>query len=242
MADVSTHTRRRRGVGRPGLVIAIDGPSASGKSSVGREVARRLGYAFLDTGNIYRALTWLAIQRGISAEDEEGLAALARASQVVLAPSSPGSPEPSAILMDGQDVTPYLRRPEVEAIVSQVSRVPAVRQALLEMQRRLARGGGIVMAGRDIGTVVLPHSDLKIYLDASPEERARRRYLEMRQQGREVALEQVARELAHRDETDSRRDAAPLRPAEDAIVVQTDGLTLAQVVARVMELVEARLT
>ncbi|HXG41556.1 MAG TPA: (d)CMP kinase [Dehalococcoidia bacterium] len=241
MTEVRTRAHRRTAGGRRGLVIAIDGPSASGKTSVGREVARRLGYAFLDTGNIYRALTWLALQRGIDARDEEGLAALARATEVVLTGPDTGAPEPSTILMDGHDVTPHLRRPEVEAVVSQVSRVPAVRQALLEVQRRLARDGGIVMAGRDIGTVVLPNADLKVYLDASPEERARRRYLEMRQQGRQVSLEQVARELAVRDETDSRREAAPLRPAEDAVIVQTDGLTLAQVVARVMELVEARL-
>ncbi len=241
MGEARTETRRRGRAGRKGLVIAIDGPSAAGKTSVGREVARRLGYAFLDTGNLYRALTWLALRRGVPPDDEGALAALAREARIGLGPAAPGSPEPSAILVDGEDVTPHLRAPEVEAVVSQVSKVPAVRQALLQMQRRLASAGGIVMAGRDIGTVVLPHADLKVYLDASPGERARRRYLEATAQGQGVSLQQVARDLARRDETDSRREAAPLRPAEDAVIVQTDGLTLAQVVARVLELVNARL-
>jgi len=241
MGRTPTRTRRAPGATGTGLVIAIDGPSAAGKSSVGQEVARRLGYAFLDTGNLYRALTWLALRRGVPVEDEEALAALARRARMRLAPAAPGSPEPSAILVEGEDVTPHLRRPEVEALVSQVARVPAVRQALLALQRRLAGRGGVVMAGRDIGTVVLPAAQLKVYLDASPDERARRRHRELQAQGLRVPLSQVAQELARRDQIDSQREAAPLRPAQDAVIVQTDGLTLAQVVARVMGLVAQRL-
>lgn len=240
MGEAQARGHRATRPARAALVVAIDGPGAAGKTTVGTEVARRLGYAFLDTGNLYRALAWLAIRHGVPPTDEEGLARLARQARIRLVPPAAGSPGPGIILVDGEDVTPHLRRPEVEAIVSQVSRVPAVRAALLDLQRRLAREGGIVMAGRDIGTVVLPDADLKVYLDASPQERARRRYLELQGQGREVTLEQVARELAQRDQTDSQREAAPLRPAEDAVIVHTDGLTLAQVVARVMELVQAR--
>jgi len=223
-----------------GLVIAIDGPGAAGKTSVGREVAQRLGYAFLDTGLLYRAITWVALCRGIRPEDEAALADLVRGMRVELAPAPPGSPEPTLIMADGQDVTPFLRHPRVEETVSRVSRIAAVREALLGLQRRLAQRGSIVVAGRDIGTVVLPGADLKVYLDASLGERARRRLLQLRELGQEATLEEVARELRRRDEMDSRRPVAPLRPAPDAFIIDTEGLSLEQVVEKVMRLVEGR--
>ncbi len=223
-----------------GLVIAIDGPGAAGKTSVGQEVAQRLGYAFLDTGVLYRAITWVALRRGLRPQDQEALTKLVREIKVELAPAPPGSPEPTLILVDGEDVTPFLRHPQVEAAVSRVSAIAGVREALLGLQRQLAQGGHIVVAGRDIGTVVLPGADLKIYLDASLEERARRRLQQLRELGQEATLEEVERELQRRDEMDSRREVAPLRPAPDAVVIDTDDLRLEQVVEKVMRLVEGR--
>lgn len=220
--------------------IAIDGPSAAGKSSVGYRVAQRLGYPFLDTGAMYRALTWLALQRGVDIEDAQALGRLARGVDVRLGPPAPGSPERCTIRVDGEDLTPTLRRPEVEAAVSLVSRAPALRRAMVAIQRRLARRGPVVMAGRDIGTVVLPRAHLKVYLDASMEERVRRRRKEMAALGRTASAAEVRRNILHRDSIDSGRRTSPLRPAADAIIIDTDGLSEEQVVEQVLALVEAK--
>ncbi len=220
--------------------IAIDGPSAAGKSTVGYRLAQRLGYPFLDTGAMYRALTWLALQRGTDIEDAQALGRLARQVDVKLGPPAPGSPERCTIWVDGEDLTPMLRRPEVEAAVSLVSRAPALRRSMVALQRRLARRIALVMAGRDIGTVVLPRADLKVYLDASMEERVRRRRKEMAALGRPVSLAEVRRNILHRDSIDSSRKTSPLRPAEDAVIIDTDGLTEEQVVERVQALAEGK--
>jgi cytidylate kinase len=220
--------------------IAIDGPSAAGKSSVGYRVAQRLGYPFLDPGAMYRALTWLALQRGVDIEDAQALGHLAGQVDVRLAAPLPGSPERCTIYVDGEDLTPMLRRPEVEAAVSLVSRAPTLRRAMVGIQRLLARRGPLVMAGRDIGTVVLPKAELKIYLDASMEERVRRRRNEMTALGREVSVADVRRNIVHRDSIDSSRKTAPLRPAADATIIDTDDMSEEQVVERVMALAEAK--
>ncbi len=220
--------------------IAIDGPSAAGKSSVGYCMAQRLGYPFLDTGAMYRALTWVALQRGVDIEDARALGRLARQVDVRLAPPQPGSPERCMIWVDGEDLTPMLRRPEVEAAVSLVSRAPSLRRAMVGIQRRLARSGPLVMAGRDIGTVVLPKAELKIYLDASMDERVRRRRKEMLALGRAVSEADVRRNILHRDSIDSSRKTAPLRPAADAVIIDTDNMSEEQVVERVMALAEDR--
>jgi len=220
--------------------IAIDGPSASGKSSVGHLVAERLGYLFLDTGATYRALTWLALQRGVHLEDEQGLAGLAARVDMKLGPPAAGSCERCTIWVDGEDRTSVLRQPEVETGVSLVSRVPQVRRAMVALQRRLASRRRVVMAGRDIGTVVLPNADLKVYLDASPEERARRRQEEMAALGRPFTERDVRQRILRRDAIDSEREDSPLRAAEDAIVINTDGLNQEQVVEKVLTLAEGR--
>ena len=220
--------------------IAIDGPSASGKSSVGYLVAERLGYLFLDTGATYRALTWLAIQRGVDLEDEEGLGRLAAQVDMKLGPPAAASCERCTIWVDGEDVTAVLRRSEVEAGVSLVSRVPQVRRPMVALQRRLASRRRVVMAGRDIGTVVLPNADLKVYLDASLEERARRRQEQLATLGRTSSQNDIGEEILRRDAIDSGREASPLRVAEDAIVINTDGLNQEQVVERVVALAEGR--
>jgi len=220
--------------------IAIDGPSASGKSSVGYLVAERLGYLFLDTGATYRALTWLALQRRVHLEDEDGLVRLAAQVDMNLGPPAAGSSERCTIWVDGDDLTAVLRQPEVERGVSLVSRVPQVRRAMVAVQRRLASRRRVVMAGRDVGTVVLPNADLKIYLDASVEERVRRRQEEMAALGKPFTESDVRQRILRRDAIDSQREDSPLRAAEDAIVISTDGLNQEQVVEKIVALVEGK--
>ncbi|HEU4758969.1 MAG TPA: (d)CMP kinase [Dehalococcoidia bacterium] len=217
-------------------VIAIDGPAAAGKSTVGRRVAARLGYPFLDTGAMYRATTWIALHRGVDLSDDDALSELAASIHIDVGPPGPDSAEPCSISVDGEDVTGQLRRPEVEAAVSLVSREAGVRTALVKAQRDLAGRKPVVMAGRDIGTVVLPAADLKVYLDASLEERARRRCLELATLGQEASPDAVLNDLRRRDRIDSERSVSPLRPADDAVRIDTDGLTLDDVVEEVLAL------
>jgi cytidylate kinase len=219
--------------GAPRL-IAIDGPVASGKSAVGSLVARRLGYRFLDTGAMYRALTWWTLEKGLDPLDEAAVGRLARETRMSVDQAPPDSGEHCSVVVDGRDATPFLRTPSVEDNVSFVSRVPEVREVMVAQQRRFAEGEPLVMAGRDIGTVVLPKADLKVYLDASRRERARRRREQMALRGEKASLEQVEKDLARRDAIDSGREASPLRRASDAVVVNTDGLTLEETVERVL--------
>ena len=219
--------------------IAIDGPGASGKSAVGRLLARRLGYRFLDTGVMYRALTWFILEQGASPQDEETVGRAAKSARMDVSTAPPDSDEPSSVSVNGRDATPFLARPDVEANVSLVSRLPAVREAMVAIQRwEASRAAGIVVAGRDIGTVVLPDADLKVYLDASPEERARRRQEQAQQRGDAMTQEGVLEELARRDSIDSTREASPLRPAADAVILDTDGLNLEQVVERILAMTQ----
>jgi cytidylate kinase len=223
-----------------GLVVALDGPGSSGKSSVGAAAARAVDYRFCDTGLLYRAVTWLAESRGVAVDDPEGLVALV--DEVELAEDDRG--RLARIRVDGVDHTADVRGPAVEAAVSTVSAVPELRTALLALQRDLAAGGGLVMAGRDIGTVVLPDADLKIYLDASVEERARRR---AGQRGLDPAGPEglaILEALRRRDRLDATRAVAPLRIAADARLITTDGNEFADTVAAVVGAIrdaEARL-
>lgn len=212
-------------------VIAIDGPVASGKTAVGLRLARELGYRLVDTGMMYRAVTWLALRRGVDLADEEALTALAAEARIEL--GQPGPNGGPTITVDGTDVTAELRSPEVDRSVSLVSRVGGVRRAMVALQRRLAAEGRLIMLGRDIGTVVLPDAPVKVYLDASPAERARRRHRELAESGVERSEAEILAELEQRDEMDRQRHLSPLRPAEDALVIHTDDLSLDEVVARV---------
>jgi cytidylate kinase len=215
----------------PVTVIAIDGPVASGKTAVGLRLARDLGYRLVDTGMMYRAVTWLALQRGIDVEDAVQVTTLARNAHIAL--GQPGTDGVPTISIEGHDVTRELRLPQVDRNVSFVSRVPGVREAMVERQRGLAREGRLIMLGRDIGSIVLPDAPVKVYLDASAPERARRRYLELIEAGAERPLEEVQRELEQRDEMDRQRHVSPLRPAADATVIHTDNMTLEEVIERV---------
>jgi len=214
-----------------GLIVALDGPGSSGKSSVGAAAALELGYRFCDTGLLYRAATWLALERGVPSDDAPGLVELA--SEISLVADANGRLD--RVSVDGLDVTAAVHTPRVDEAVSAVSGVAELRSALLERQRALAaEPGGIVMAGRDIGTVVLPDADLKIFLDASVEERARRRADERGLDPAAPEARAILDQLRRRDRLDSSRAVAPLRPAPDAIHIVTDGNEFAETVAAVV--------
>ena len=208
-------------------LVALDGPVAVGKSSVGALLARRLGYVFFDTGTMYRAFTWKVLKSGIPIEDEQELCQLANTTRFDFVTSQDCCLSP---IVDDEDVSSRLFRPEIEDLVSLASKIAGVRQALILEQRRLAQRGKVVMAGRDIGTVVLPWAELKIFLTASPEERAKRRHKELSGRGENASLETVLADLEKRDGMDINRAISPLKPAEDAIIVNTEGRTLTQIV------------
>ncbi len=218
-------------------IIAIDGPSASGKSTVGRLVARELGYLYFDTGVMYRAIALLALQRGVPVEDEAAVAALAAEVHLEVLPATVPDGRDVTVLANGVDITWEIRRPDVERAVSPVSAYPGVREVLRAQQRRIGLAGRVVMVGRDIGTVVLPEAELKLYLDAALRERAHRRYLQRVERGESPDLEEVLADIRRRDALDSSREHAPLAAAPDAIVVDTTDLTIPQVIERVLALV-----
>ncbi len=218
-------------------VIAIDGPSAVGKNTVGARLAERLGYGFLDTGAMYRAITLVAIEQGMDLTDEPALTALADRVSMELRKPDDGQGH-NSILVDGRNVTDEIRREDVEKGVSLVSSVAGVREAMVARQRELATGSSMVLVGRDIGTVVLPYADLKVFLTASPEERAKRRHLEMLEKGQQADYDSVLSDLKRRDDIDSRRAHSPLKAAADAVLVDTDGISADQVVTRILSMVD----
>src|SRR5260370_10876385 len=211
------------------LIIAIDGPSGAGKGTIARATAHALGYRHIDSGAMYRAVGWKALQAGIALDDEGAVAALADASRIEVTEA--------AVAIDGVDVTRAIRTPEIDRAAAAVARLPQVRAGLVDRQRRLGAGGGVVMEGRDIGTVVFPDADVKVYLDASPDERARRRASNAARTGGPTAVAEVATMLTERDELDRTRQASPLYAARDAKVVDTTGKSVDDVVREVMRVV-----
>ena len=223
-------------------IITIDGPAASGKSTLGQKLAEHLDYLFFDTGVMYRALTWLALQKKISLQDATSLTHLAETTLIEITPPSTADGRAYDVWIDEQDITWAIRQPEIDAHVSIVSLYPGVREALSQQQRRIGLRGKVVMVGRDIGTVVLPEAPLKIYLDASPEERARRRYQEDLQRGEEVNYEQILKAMRERDYIDSTRAIAPLKPAPDAIRIDSDGKDAQTIFEIALNLIQQNVT
>jgi len=218
--------------------IAVDGPAASGKSTVGEFLARLLGYLYFDTGAMYRAVTCVCLDRRISTDDEAAVTELAESVSIEITPPTEDDGRQYTVLVDGEDVTWAIRSPAVNANVSQVSAYAGVRTELVRQQRQIASGGRVVMAGRDIGTVVLPNADLKIFLVAGVEERAQRRWHQLQMRGEEADLGQVLASLQRRDEIDSHRKLSPLRPADDACVLDTTGHSIKETLAKGEQLVE----
>lgn len=221
-------------------VIAIDGPGAAGKTTVARHLADQLGILLFDTGALYRAVTLAALRTDADLDDEEAIARIAATAHIDLKPASTEDGRHADVLLDGEDVTWAVRAPEVDANVSQVAAYPTVREALLDVQRRIADGAKLVMVGRDIGTVVIPDAGTKIYLDASAEERARRRYHDLRLQGVDTDFVSVLDDLRERDYKDSTRATAPLRASADAVRIITDGLSVDEIVVHIQRLVRER--
>lgn len=215
------------------LIIAIDGPSGAGKGTVARAVARELGYRHVDSGAMYRAVAWKALHDGLPVEDEQRLVAVAAGAHVEISDG--------AVTLDGHDITRAIRTPEIDRAAAAVARLARVRAVLVERQRQMGADGAIVMEGRDIGTVVFPHADVKVYLDASPEERARRRAVDPAHSGGPSTVADVATLLTQRDELDRTRQVSPLYAAADAVVLDTTGKTIDEVVAEVMRVVGKRL-
>ena len=215
------------------MIVTLDGPAGAGKSTVAKALAKRLGYRYLDTGAMYRALTWKALEEGVPLDDEARLTQIANESHLQLVPEH----DRMRVVIDGRDVSEAIRDPRVSQTVSYVAMVPGVRHAMVELQRRIGSGGHLVAEGRDMATVVFPQAELKIYLDASPAERARRRSQDLAEAGHPadpVALEQ---EIAKRDHIDSTREVAPLTRSVEHLMVETDQMSVDQVVERRMDLV-----
>jgi cytidylate kinase len=218
-------------------IIAIDGPAASGKSSIGQQLAIELGYLFLDTGLMYRAVTWAALHQNIEISDEKSVNDLAKQIKITIQPSSVKDERQCDILVNEQDITWLIRNQSVNDNVSRVSTYTGVREAMTAQQRIFGKQGNIVMVGRDIGTIVLPDADLKIYLEASIEERACRRYKEFLERGENGTYQEILKSMKRRDEIDSQRSLAPLKPAKDAIILLTDGKNKEQVIKEILGLI-----
>ena len=219
------------------LVIAIDGPVAAGKSTVAKRLARELGYVYMDTGAMYRAVAWRLKAAGVEPGDERELKRILEEMRIELRDMDGDL----RVLLGGADITEEIRTPEISQRASQVSTFKAVREKMVELQRAMGRDGGVVAEGRDIGTVVFPQADVKIYLDASPQERARRRFEELRSKGGEVPLEETLKEMEERDRRDRERELAPLSKAQDAIVIDSTNFGVDRVVERIMQEIKKKM-
>lgn len=217
------------------LNIAIDGPAGAGKSTIAKAVAAKLGFIYIDTGAMYRAVGLGAVRRGIDTTDAEGVASILDELKITLRHTEQGQ----LIFLNGEDVSEAIRMPEISVAASNVAVIPAVRLKLVELQRELALNDNVIMDGRDIGTYVLPNAQLKIFLTAAPEARAQRRFLELSEKGVQTTFEEVFADMTYRDKNDSGRDFAPLKPAEDSVLVDSTELTLSQTVEKITAMAES---
>jgi CMP/dCMP kinase len=217
-------------------IVAIDGPAGAGKSTVAKRVADRLGFIYIDTGAMYRAVAWKTVQEGVPLSDEDAITVISERMTIRFDRSNG-----QRVTADGIDVSEAIRTAEVTRLSSPVSAISGVRRRLVDMQREMACSGGVVMEGRDIGTVVFPNAEVKVFLTASPEERARRRHLELTEKGVESSVDDLIGQMRERDHRDSTREDSPLKQADDAIAVDTDGLTIDQVVDTILSLCKKRM-
>jgi len=215
------------------LIIAVDGPAGSGKSTTARQLAQKLGYLYLDTGAMYRAFTLKVLREKVDPDNLEALEKLAEQTEIKLVPDASGI----RVYLDGEDVTDLIRTPEIDRVISKVSRVKVVRERMVTLQRKIGKDGGIVAEGRDIGTVVFPNADVKIYLIASPQERARRRLKELQAKGVAISFEEVLADIQRRDKIDSTREISPLKKAADAIEVDTTNLSIDEQVEKIYRII-----
>lgn len=218
--------------------VAIDGPAGAGKSTVARLIAQRLGYLYVDSGAMYRTVALAALDADIQETDQDEISAIARSIRIEFIPGDDGAPQ--RIRLNGEDVTDDIRNPDVGQMASIVSAIPGVRSALVALQQKLGAAGGVVMEGRDIGTVVFPNAEIKVFLTATAEERAARRHADILARGDQKSLEEVRAQQDERDQRDATRPVSPLVAAEDAFVLNSDGLSPEEVTEEVMELIEAR--
>jgi CMP/dCMP kinase len=218
--------------------IAIDGPAGAGKSTVARKVAGALGYIYVDTGAMYRAVTWKALRNDIELTDRSQLLLMAKDLDIRLLPGESSQ----KVLLNGEDITDAIRSNEVSTTVSLIAQIPEIRELLVEKQQEMSRSKGVVMDGRDIGTHVLPNAEVKVFLTASVKRRAERRYLELRERQEEVSLEQLEKEISARDKLDSERETSPLVKADDAVLIDSTDLGIEQVVDRILELSQLRIS
>ena len=219
-------------------IIALDGPAASGKSTLGERLANHLGFVYLDTGVMYRAVTLAVLKQQVDIHDEPAVVHVAETMDLDFCPPSCSDGRSNDVILEGEDVTWQIRKPDVEAFVSLVSTYTGVRNAMTMQQRKIASKGKIVMVGRDIGTVVLPDADLKIYLDASVEVRAERRYNELLNRGQQLDFDFILSDLKRRDDIDSNRTVAPLKPAEDAVIIDSDKMNAEQVFQNLLNIIQ----
>ena len=220
------------------MIIALDGPSGAGKSTIAKAVASHVGFSCLDTGAMYRCIAWWALNHGIALDDAEMLGAIAAEKEIAFE-NEPGSPAAKRVFIDGIDVTGSIRTGEIDRAVSTVSSIPAVRTALVDQQRRIGNAGNYVVEGRDIGTTVFPNAEVKVFMTASAEERARRRVKQNEERGiGDTDYDSVLADIVRRDELDSSRDTSPLRPAEDATQLDTSDMTIDEVIAFICKLAD----
>lgn len=215
------------------MIVAIDGPAGAGKSTVAKAVAKRLGYRYMDTGAMYRALAWKVMRRGADPDDESALGAILESTEVDLGADH-------SVMLDGADVSGAIRTPEVGQMASRVSGMPVVRRRMADLQRAMGRSGCVVAEGRDMGTVVFPDAEVKVYLDASPETRARRRFRELAGRDPALTLEETLADVTRRDRRDKERAVAPLRKADDAVLIDSTTLSVDAVVEKVLEEVKMK--
>jgi cytidylate kinase len=220
------------------LIVAIDGPAGAGKSTVAKRLAKELGYTYMDTGAMYRAFAWKVRRGGIELEDEKKLREVLRRTNIELSEHE-GAPRVS---LDGRDVTAEIRTPELSQWASKISALGPVRERMVELQRAMGARGGVVAEGRDIGTVVFPQADVKIFLTAGPEERGKRRFAELQGQGKQVSLDETLEEMVERDRRDQERALAPLRRAEDAVAIDSTGRTVDQVMEQIMHEIKKKMS